>query len=87
MGDTDGGSGKEEYGEATIDDRGRLTIPKALRDDLRIEGKTSVAVIRDGNEIRLVRQPLELETVSSGQSRDEWSADAFRDAGEATFRD
>lgn len=76
---------KEEYGEVEINDRGRLTIPKGLRDALHIEGGTTFTVIREGNEVRLVRQLPELRTVSSGKSRDDWDEDAFRDAGEATF--
>lgn len=85
MSSTDDSSGEEEYGEAEINDRGRLTIPKALRDDLRIEGGTTFRVVREGSDIRLVRQLPELQTLSSGKSRDEWGDEAFRDAGEATF--
>jgi hypothetical protein len=40
---------------------------------------------KDGNAIRLVRQLPELQTVSTGRSRDEWDDDAFRDAGHAIF--
>ena len=75
----------EEYGEAQINDRGRLTIPKELREDLQIEGGTTFTVVREGNDIRLVRQLPELQTLSSGKSREEWDEEAFRDAGEATF--
>lgn len=77
----------DEYGETEINERGRLTIPKALRDDLRIEGGTRFTVVRDGGDIRLVRHLPELQTVSSGRSRDEWKDEAFRDAGDATFGD
>ena len=79
--DSDG----EEYGEAEINDRGRLTIPKALRDDLNIEGGTAFTVIHEANTIRLVRQLPELQTVSTDRSREEWDEEAFRDAGDATF--
>lgn len=75
----------EEYGEAEINDRGRLTIPKELRDELHIDPGTSFTVVRDGTDIRLVRNLPELQTLSSGKSRDEWGEDTFRDAGEATF--
>lgn len=74
-----------EYGEAEINDRGRLTIPKDLRDDLHIEGGETFTVVREGSDIRLVRQLPDLRTLSSGKSRDEWVEEAFRDAGEATF--
>lgn len=76
---------EDEYGEIQINDRGRLTIPKELRDELRITEGTKFTVVREGNDIRLVRQLPELQTVSSGKSRDEWGENAFRDAGEATF--
>lgn len=75
----------EEYGEVEINDRGRLTIPKKLRDALQIEEGTEFKVIREGGDIRLVRQLPELQTITSGKSKEEWGEDAFRDAGEATF--
>lgn len=82
---TDVPSDGEEYGEAEINDRGRLTIPKSLRDDLHLEAGTTFRVVREGTDIRLVRQLPELETLSSGRSEEEWDGEAFRDAGEATF--
>lgn len=85
MSSTDGSPDDSEYGEAEVNRRGRLTIPKELRDDLRIEAGTTFTVVREGSDIRLVRQLPELETLSSGKSREEWDEDAFRDAGEATF--
>ena len=86
MSSVDDASDGEEYGEAEINHRGRLTIPKELRDDLQLEAGATFTVVRDGTDIRLVRQLPELETLSSGKSRDEWgAAEAFRDAGEATF--
>ena len=78
-------TGDEEYGEAEINDRGRLTIPKELRDELHLEAGASFIVVREGNDIRLVRDLPDLQTLSSGKSRDEWGEDAFRDAGESTF--
>lgn len=83
--DDRGNSDGEEYGEAEINERGRLTIPKDLREDLRIEGGTTFTVVREGSDIRLVRELPELETLSSDRSREEWGDEAFRDAGEATF--
>ncbi len=84
MSSTDDAEG-EEYGEAEINDRGRLTIPKELREDLQLDEGTTFRVVREGNDIRLVRQLPELQTLSSGKSRDEWGDEAFRDAGEGTF--
>ena len=85
MGETDETTPDEEYGEVEINERGRLTIPKALREDLHIEGGTRFTVRRDGGDIRLVRKLPELHTLSAGKSREEWGEEAFRDAGDATF--
>jgi len=74
-----------EYGEVAVDERGRLTIPKDLRDDLEVDAGATFIVVREGTDIRLVHRPTELETLSSGRSHEEWYGDAFRDAGEATF--
>lgn len=75
----------EEYGEAEINDRGRLTIPKELRDELHLDEGTTFTILREGSDIRLVRQLPDLETLSSGKSHDEWGDETFRDAGESTF--
>lgn len=85
MSTTDDNDGDDEYGEAELNARGRLTIPKELRDELHLEAGTTFTVVREGSDIRLVRQLPELETLSSGRSREDWGEDAFRDAGEATF--
>jgi AbrB family looped-hinge helix DNA binding protein len=84
MSASDGTDG-EEYGEAELNERGRLTIPKELRDDLHLDDGTTFTVIREGGDIRLVRNLPDLETLSSGKRREDWGDDAFRDAGEATF--
>lgn len=72
----------EDYDTATINDRGRLTIPKQLREELSLEDGTEFEVRREGGDIRLVRKLPDLETLSRGG---EWGEEAFRDAGEATF--
>lgn len=84
MSSTDGDGG-EEYGEAELNERGRLTIPKSLRDELHLDAGTTFKVVREGRDIRLVRQLPELHTLSADKSKEEWGEDAFRDAGEATF--
>ena len=73
---------EKNYGTAQLNDRGRLTIPKPLRDDLQLDDGTEFKVVREGGEIRLVRQLPELETLTRGE---DWGDEAFRDAGEATF--
>ena len=72
----------EEYGTARINHRGRLTIPKELRDELNLQDGTEFRVVRDGGDIRLVRELPDLETLTRGS---EWGEEAFRDAGDATF--
>jgi AbrB family looped-hinge helix DNA binding protein len=73
---------EEEYGTTTLNDRGRLTIPKPLRDDLNLDNGTTFTVLKEGGDIRLVRQLPDLETLTRGES---WGEKTFRDAGEATF--
>ena len=76
--DTEG----EAYGTAELNDRGRLTIPKPLREDLHLEGGTEFRLVRDGCEILLVRELPELRTLT----RDgDWGEEAFPDAGRSTF--
>lgn len=82
MSSTKDSEADEEYGTAELNDRGRLTIPKELRDELHLEGGAEFRVIREGGDIRLVRELPELETLTRD---DDWGDKAFRDAGEATF--
>lgn len=81
MGTTNENS-REEYGTAELNHRGRLTIPKQLRDDLNLDDGTTFTVVREAGDIRLVRELPELETLTRDE---EWGEEAFRDAGEATF--
>lgn len=73
---------RESYGTVELNDRGRLTIPKRLRDALKLEAGTEFTVIREGAAIRLVRELPPLETLTRGG---EWGDEAFRDTGAATF--
>ena len=82
MGTSDESGDASEYGTAELNDRGRLTIPKELREDLQLEGGTEFVVVREGGDIRLIRQLPALETLTRDE---EWGEEAFRDAGEATF--
>jgi AbrB family looped-hinge helix DNA binding protein len=82
MASSDDDDGNDTYGTAEINDRGRLTIPKALREELHLDAGTEFEVVREGGDIRLVRRLPELETLTRDE---EWGDEAFRDAGEATF--
>jgi AbrB family looped-hinge helix DNA binding protein len=81
--DTTGNADYDEtYGTVEIDGRGRLTIPKQLRDELHLDSGTEFRVVRESGDLRLVRQLPELQTLT----RDgEWGDEAFRDAGTGTF--
>ncbi len=69
-----------------LNDRGRLTIPKEVRDALQLDAGDEFDVVIEGGDIHLERKLPELTTVKSGKSEDEWKeSNAFPDAGEATF--
>lgn len=70
-------------GTVEIDDRGRITIPKELRNRLQLDPGDELAVELTDGEIRLGRTEGGLQTVSTDG---EWE-EAFYDAGEATFGD
>lgn len=74
---------EDDYGTAELNHRGRLTIPKALREELNLDDGAEFRVVREGGDIRLVRELPELETLRRGEEWDD--AAAFRDAGEGTF--
>ncbi len=71
-------------GTIEIDDRGRVTIPKAVRDRLGIHPGDRMTVEVAEGEIRLRPDISGLETVTRG---DDWGSEAFQDAGRATFGD
>jgi AbrB family looped-hinge helix DNA binding protein len=80
------GSSEQTSGDALtvrIDDRGRITLPKAVRERLRVLPGDELDVDVAEEEIRLRVERPRLTTVSSG--RTEWGAEAFPDAGEAAF--
>lgn len=79
---TDDSTGEESYGTVELNDRGRLTIPKPLREALQLDAGTEFTVIREGTAIRLVRDLPPLQTLTRGE---DWGEEAFRDAGAATF--
>lgn len=81
---TDQSEGGKQYGTAELNDRGRLTIPKSLREDLQLEGGVEFTVLRENGDIRLVREIPELQTLTRDEA---WGEEAFRDSGEATFGD
>ena len=71
-------------GTIELDDRGRITIPKELRDRLHIDPGDEVSVDLVAGEIRL---RVDREGIDTADRDDEWGEEAFLDAGGATFRD
>lgn len=72
----------ETYGTAEIDHRGRLTIPKPLREEMNLEAGTEFDVIREWSDSARATAPR-VGTVTHGGECDEG---VFHNAGEALFR-
>lgn len=75
----------ENHETVTVDDRGRITLPRRVRQQLQLgEGDDLDVDVEDGEiHLRPNRQPFEPAT--SGKT--DWGAEAFMDAGEALFGD
>lgn len=66
-----------------VDDRGRITIPVALRDRLGIlPGEELEIEIEDG---RLIVRPEQVDLVTVTSGKTDWGTETFPDSGEATF--
>lgn len=67
-----------------VDDRGRITIPKRLRDRLGLEPNDSVPARLTGSVLEIDPSPsARLETATAG--RDDWADSTPTDAGEVLF--
>lgn len=68
-----------------VDDRGRVTIPKPVRERLGIlpGDELTLEITEDG--LRFVPERNGLVTVTSGKG--DWGPETFPDSGEATFGD
>jgi AbrB family looped-hinge helix DNA binding protein len=73
----------EEHVTVEVDDRGRITIPVALRDRLGILPGDELAIELDEGRLVVRPEQADLLTVTSG--KDDWETEAFPDSGEATF--
>lgn len=72
----------EEADTVRVDTRGRITIPRHIRQRFRIEAGDELGLtIREG-EIHLTKERPGLQTISDDR---EWGEEAFLDAGEALF--
>lgn len=78
--------GDEEAEQVTlrVDDRGRITIPKSVRDRLGIEPNDEIPAQLRGSVLEIDPAPsARLETATAGRS--DWSNSTPTDAGEALF--
>ncbi len=67
-----------------VDDRGRVTLPKELRDRLGIEPNDELPATLVGSVLEVDPRPSSnLETASAG--RDDWRGTTPTDAGESLF--
>lgn len=67
----------------TVDDRGRVTLPKRVRERLQLGEGDDLDVEFEDGEIHLRPNRPSFEPMTSG--KDEWGPEAFMDAGEALF--
>lgn len=68
----------------TVDDRGRVTLPKDVRERLGIEPNDRVPATLVGSVLEVNPKPSsELETATA--ERDDWTNTTPTDAGEALF--
>lgn len=77
----------ESYGEEltlTVDDRGRVTLPKDVRDRLGIESNDTLPATLIGSVLRVNPKPSsKLELATAG--RDDWEHTTPTDAGDTLF--
>jgi AbrB family looped-hinge helix DNA binding protein len=77
------GSHEEEL-TLTVDDRGRVTLPKAVRDRLGIESNDELPAKLVGSVLEVNPQPSsKLDLATAG--RDDWEETTPTDAGDALF--
>ena len=68
----------------TVDDRGRVTLPKEVRDRLGIEANDEIPATLVGSVLELNAKPSsELETATA--NRETWENTTPTDAGETLF--
>lgn len=73
----------EERSAVEVDDRGRVTIPKPVRERLGILPGDELTLEVTGDGLRLRPDRTGLLTVTSGKT--DWGPETFPDSGEATF--
>lgn len=81
MGTSDGVT--EGRSTVEVDDRGRVTIPKPIRERLGILPGDELTLEFTGDGLRLVPDLRGLVIATSGKA--DWGPETFPDSGEATF--
>ena len=66
-----------------VDDRGRITVPKELRERLGVFPGDEIEVEIDDGCLRLV--PTHAGLVTAESPKTEWGSEAFPDSGATTF--
>jgi AbrB family looped-hinge helix DNA binding protein len=85
MGTTSDGERGEEL-TLTVDDRGRVTLPKEIRERLGIESNDEVPATLVGSVLEVDPKPSsKLEPATAG--REDWADSTPTDAGESLFGD
>jgi len=85
MGKSSSGSHTQEELTLTVDDRGRVTLPKEVRDRLGIESNDEIPATLVGSVLEVNPKPSsKLETATAG--REDWENTTPTDAGTTLFK-
>lgn len=84
MGKTSYGTDNEVEITLRVDDRGRVTLPKEVRERLSIDPNDEIPATLVGSVLEINPEPsTELELVTA--NRDDWQGTTPMDAGDALF--
>jgi AbrB family looped-hinge helix DNA binding protein len=84
MGNTAPESSRRKELTLRVDDRGRVTLPKQIREQLGIEPNDEIPASLVGSVLEVNPRPsAKLQPATAG--REEWEASTPMDAGEALF--
>ncbi|APX97818.1 AbrB/MazE/SpoVT family DNA-binding domain-containing protein [Natronorubrum daqingense] len=84
MGNTSNEANRGETLSLTVDDRGRVTLPKEIRERLGIESNDEIPATLVGSVLEVNPKPSsKLETATA--DRDDWTNTTPVDAGETLF--
>lgn len=84
MGEISSNTNEGEELTLKVDDRGRVTLPKRIREQLGIEPNDEIRASLVGSVLEVNPEPsTKLETATAGH--DEWEGSTPMDAGETLF--